>query len=248
MHIVALTRLAGTVEQEATALAKDLGGVAYEHRLKLAAGMPAIVLTTGDEARAESLAAALRKRGHGVVRFADHAIIPRSDMVALRRFALEPDALASLRVPAARIPWTDIAVLVRSTLRETDETTKVETKKQIAVGKAVLSGGLMPFKNTKQETTSRTTEIQGVLYLFPRTSGAPWLVLEQQTEFEPLGDAITTSSSRNFTLLVDRLRVLARGAAYDDRLVARRVPAAELDTYAYLVALSCEPSMATPFR
>ena len=248
MFIVAITRLGTSVEQEATALAKDLGGVAYEHRLKLAAGMPAIVLTTGDDARADALAKALRARGHTAVRFADDDVVARTEMVAVRRFAFEPDALASLRLPAARLPWGDIAVLVRSTLRDVDESTKTETKKQLAIGKAVMTGGLMPFKKTKTETTSRQVDFQSVLFLFARTGAAPWIVLEQDCEFEPLGDAITTSSTRNFSLLVDRLRVLARGAAYDDRLVARKVPAAELDTYAYLVALSCEPSMATPFR
>src|SRR5262249_58145917 len=55
VYVVAITELATSVEAEAAALAPEIGSTPYETRLELAGGMPAVVLTTPDRARAQHL-------------------------------------------------------------------------------------------------------------------------------------------------------------------------------------------------
>ena len=64
MYVIAIAELNTTIESEATALALDLGITAYEARLVLAAGTPAIVCTTSEKSQALDLLARLRTRGH----------------------------------------------------------------------------------------------------------------------------------------------------------------------------------------
>ena len=64
MYVVAILELATSVEAEAAALAADLGSTAYEQRLHLVAGLPAVVLTTADPARG-TVGAALGYPGGG---------------------------------------------------------------------------------------------------------------------------------------------------------------------------------------
>jgi hypothetical protein len=59
-YVVAIMALGTTVEAEAQALAADLGTTAYEGRLKLVAGVPAIVLATTDIDAAQLLVGKLK--------------------------------------------------------------------------------------------------------------------------------------------------------------------------------------------
>src|SRR3954451_25225367 len=104
MHVVALAEIATSIEAEAAALAADLGTTAYEERLKLAAGLPAIVLTSADPAGALEPLATLPARRHGAVACDAAEVVPSHAMVPLRRFTFEPDALVPADVPGARLP------------------------------------------------------------------------------------------------------------------------------------------------
>ena len=70
MYIVALMELRTPIEAEAAALAAHLGTTAYEERLRLNAGLPAVVLRTVDKKAATDLLASIRarERGRGVRR------------------------------------------------------------------------------------------------------------------------------------------------------------------------------------
>ncbi|HEY1552216.1 MAG TPA: hypothetical protein VGG28_30525 [Kofleriaceae bacterium] len=113
MHVVAITRLATTPEVEAAALAVDLDTLVYEQKVKLSATLPIIVLKTRDEARARSLLAAIRKRGHACVGCNIDDIVASEDMVLVRQPRLDPGALVS---GAHRLSWEDIALLVRASV------------------------------------------------------------------------------------------------------------------------------------
>src|SRR5579863_9005827 len=93
VFVVALAELGTSVEDEMPALALDLGITAYEARLRLAAGLPSIVLSTQDRSFALEMLRRLRARRHGAVAFDAHAVVPASSMVAVRQFRLEPDAI-----------------------------------------------------------------------------------------------------------------------------------------------------------
>lgn len=234
-HIVALTALASGIEDEAKALATELGITAYEARLKLGAGVPAIVLSTPDRTRADALGASLRTRGHValVCRMSD--VVPASAMTSLRRFQLEGDALVA---DEARLPWSDISALVRATHRRVTESTEKVKDKQLSIGRAIATGGLIMRKTVQRDVVTRSQDTESVLYIF-RASGEPsWLLRERGTHFGGLGPRLTQLASQNFALTVAELRSRAGHARYDDRLLARKPPADEIDLFAHLIAWS----------
>jgi hypothetical protein len=221
VYIVALLEIRGSVETEAAGLAGDLGSTLYEERLKLAAGLPAIVLTSADAAAARELAAKIVARGHDA-RVCDTAeVIASGAMFSLRRFAFEPDALVSLDAPA-RLPYDDVLALIRAS-HQTRTETHTETKsKQFSASRAILSGGLVMRKNVTRDERTVANERDHLLYIF-RTSGeGPWLLRERGTQYAGLGKDAGPSSTQNFLAFIARLRKMAPGAAYDERLMNPR--------------------------
>ena len=225
MYVVALVELAGPVEAEAAALAADLGTTAYEERLKLAAGLPAIVLTSAEPERAQALAHKLRARGHGVIDCDAAEVVPAGAMVAMRRFVFEADAVTLpdvADVPRARLPFTDILALFRAVHTTRTETRTETTKKAFSPGRAVLTGGLVMSKSVSTESKSQATEREQVLYVF-RTSGeTPWILRERGTNYTGLGPQLGPASAQNFMTTLSRLRAAAPEAAYDERLLNTR--------------------------
>jgi hypothetical protein len=249
MHVVAIARLATSIEDEAKALAAELGTLAYEQRLKLNAGVPAIVLSTPDDARATAMFDGLRRRGHDAMRCRYEDVVALADMTELRRFRVDGGGLIASDSPAApRLEWADLAVIVRAIHRTTAETTELVSEKQLSLGRAALTGGLIMNRTTTKQVSSQRDDTEAVLYLFPRTGRMPWCVREQRTQYGALGDDVTPSSSQNFARVVELLRTRARQAAYDDRLVARKAPAADIDVLAHLVAGLVSAGALSPFR
>jgi hypothetical protein len=222
MHVVAIAELATPIEAEAAALARDLGTTAYEERLKLAAGLPAIVLTSADPAPARVLVAALRARGH-VALCCDAATgVASGAMVPLRRFAFEPDAFVAPDVPGARLPYADILGIFRASHQARIETRAEGTSKQFSAGRALLTGGLVLTKSVTREEKSVSHEREQLCYLFRAGGDTPWLLRERGTQYAGLGAEVGPSSAHNFVATLARLRKLAPGAVYDERLMNPR--------------------------
>jgi hypothetical protein len=221
VHVVALLEVRGPIETEAASLARDLGSTVYEERLKLAAGLPAIVLTSADAGAAHHLAAQLVARGHDARVCNTAEVIPSGDMFALRRFAFEPDALVSLDV-AGRLPYDDILALIRAA-HQTRTETRTETKsKQFSAGRAILTGGLVMRKNVTREEKTIANERDHLLYIFRASGEAPWILRERGAQYAGLGDEAGPSSAQNFLTFIARLRKMAEGAVYDERLMRPR--------------------------
>lgn len=249
MQVVAILELAGTIESAAAALAAALGTLAYEERLKLAAGLPAVVLMTPDAARAAALVDALAQKGQPAVTFASSEVVAASEMVTLKRFAIERDALVA-NVGDERLPWARVTALVRATDRRRVESTNVVAEKKFDLGRTVMTGGLVRSRTTRREVTTRADDAEPVLYLFAGDGARPWLLREQGTHYEGLGDRLAPTAPANFLATVAEFRARAPHARYDERLVTRRRPAAtapaspgkltsphDLDLLAYLVTL-----------
>ena len=232
-HLVAITRLATAIEDEARALAADLGTLAYEERLKLAAGMPAIVLATAEAARAQALAGKLSARGHGVFACRAGDVVAAGAMVSMRRFQLEPDAIVA---GDARLPWQDLALLVRATHRQVTEAAATTTEKKFSLGRTIATGGLSMRKTVTKDAIARTEQSEPVLYLFRASGETPWLLREQGTHYGALGADVAPVAARNFALVVERLRAAAPHARYEDRLLARKVSPDDLDVLAHVLA------------
>jgi hypothetical protein len=247
MHAVAIMRLGTSLDDEAKALASDLETTVYEARLKLKIGLPAIVLSTPDEQRAATLVATLRARGHDVLscRIAD--VVTTAEMLSLRRFQIEPDALVSNEPPITRLRWSDIAVLISATHRTRLETSNVVERAGIPLSHAIFAGGRVAAKRMKQAAVSHDEHLESVLYIYSRTGGSPWSLRETYARFLTLYPDVSPSAGRNFALAVERIRTQARQAAFDDRLVARKGTSDESDLLAYLLATSLA-SGGSPFR
>lgn len=266
MYVVAILELATSVEAEAAALAADLGSTAYEQRLHLVAGLPAVVLTTADPAPARALLRSLRARGHGALAVDAAAVISSGDMVLLRRGSLDPGGLvaedpAATGVPgelapaAEHLPFDDILALVRATQRQRLES-KVDVKeRKFGVGRAVMTGGLVMSKTVTREETRVSDERSEVLYLFRKSGERPWLLRERSASYGWLEGKLAPSSIQNFTATVALLRQRAPGAFYDERLTGPRrqipfsvsgadSPDPTADLLAHLIALWASKSIA----
>jgi hypothetical protein len=225
VFVVAICELRTTLDVEAEALVRDLGGTVYEHRLRLLGGLPAIVLTTENGELGQKTLAALHSRGHGAVACDAGAVVPSERMINMRRFQLEADAVLADGSMPERLPGSDILALLRATHR-TDVESREEVKtKQFSLSRALVTGGFMLSKTVKREERSNSSDVQQVLYVF-RTSGeTPWLLRERRTHFGALGSEMAPSSMQNFMTTIRRLRALAPAAVYDERLLQlRRAP------------------------
>ncbi len=231
-YVVAIRALGTTVEAEAKALAADLGTTAYEERLMLVAGFPAIALETTDVDVAQALVGKLRARGHRALMVRGADVVRASEMIQMRYFQLDHEGLES---GEERLAWADLSTLVRARhQRQVAKTATVKQKKFDAT-RAILTGGLVMRKTEKREVSSTTEEIEQVLYLFSADGRTPWILREHATNYGALGAALTPVANRNFAIVVEKLRACAPHAVFDDSLI-RRPTIEDVDLYAHLVA------------
>jgi hypothetical protein len=227
VYVVALTELRGSIEDEAAALARDLGCTAYDARLLLAPGVPAVVKRTPDREAAVELLGRLRARGHGAVACDQSAVVSSDAMTSMRRFRLGPDAVTLDDAPDvadARLPYDDMIALIPAVHRSRTDTETVTREKKLSIGRAIMTSGLSLSKTVTKEAHSSVEEREGVLYVFRRSGATPWILRERGTVWGGHGQPLARSASENFRLAVTALRGRAPGAAFDDRLVTRRAP------------------------
>ncbi len=222
MFIVAVAELHGPVEDEVVPLAADMGTTAYDARLLLAAGLPAIVKTTPDKAVALELLSRLRVRGHGAVACDAAAMVSSEDMVAMRRPRLEADAVSLDDRPNERLPYADVLALLPAVHQRRVETATQTRETKLSMGRAVMTGGMAFTKTVKTNTRNATEERDVVLYVFRRSGEPPWLLRERGTGWAGLGLPLAPSESENYRLAVAALRERAPGATFDDRLMTRK--------------------------
>jgi hypothetical protein len=231
-YVVAIVALATTVEAEAKALAADLGTTAYEERLKLVAGFPAIVLATVDVDAARTLVGKLQTRKHRALLCRVSDVVRASKMVQMQNFQFDDEGLESGR---ERMPWADLSTLVRARHQRQVGTTKVVKQKKFDATRAVLTGGLVTHKTQKREVSSTTEDVEQVLYLFRASGNTPWILREHATNYSALGAVLTPTATRNFAIVVELLRKRAPHAVFDDSLI-RRPTIEDVDLYAHVVA------------
>lgn len=224
MFVVAVAELAGRMEDEAAALAADLGAAPYDARMLLASGLPAVVRTTADKARALDLLARLRARGHGAVACDSAAVVASGAMVQMRHFRLGPAAATPDDPAGESLPYDDVLAFVAAVHRTRANTETHVTEKKLSVARAVITSGLSMTKTVTKESHAATEERENVLYVFRRSGATPWLLREHGVGgWSGHGQPLAASRFENFRLTVGALRAKAPGATFDDRLVTRRV-------------------------
>jgi hypothetical protein len=222
VFVVAVADFRLPVEEDIAALAADMGATAYDARLLVAAGTPAIVRTTPDKALALEVLGRLRGRGHGAVACDASAVVAAGDMVAMRRPRLEADAIALDDGQGHRLPYDDMLALVPAVHRRRVDAATQTRETKISVGRAVMTGGMTFTKTVKTNTHNATEERDGVLYVFRRSGARPWILREHGTGWGAMGLTLAPSESENYRLAGIALRARAPGATFDDRLMKRK--------------------------
>ncbi len=221
-RLVAVLELAGPIASAVTALAPDLGTTAYELRLALGPGFPAVVLATPDPARAATALAAIRGRGHRATEIEFSDVVPSSRMIPLRDFRFEPTDLVANAGEDDRVPYADLSAILRASHRADVVTTHEVKERKLALGKAIATGGLVMTKTTTREITSKTENREQVLYLFRASGATPLILREMSAHYAGLGADLGRTALENFGKTIQRLRALAPHAAYDERLLVPR--------------------------
>jgi len=222
MFVVAIQELATPVEDEAKALAADLGSTVYETKLALAVPPPTVVLTTADRARAAAVLGAIRARGHGAVACDVAAVASSATMTRMRHFAIEEDAI--VLDAGARLPFADVSVICAAQHRVQIDTSTEHTEKKFDVTRAVISGGLVMRKAVTTTSHATSSDSQRVLYVFRASGEPPWMLREREANYAALA-RVAPTARENFDAMTALLRARAPHAAYDARLLQpRRVP------------------------
>lgn len=233
--VVALEQLS----QTSPSLAPLLGITAYEANQKLAAGLPAVLTQTPERTRAIELVTQLRAAGHVALAFDASAVVDLGQMTVLRDFRFEPDAL-TLQGTDGRtldeLPWSDLHCLVRAIDRTGERVTRTEKETTLSAARIIVSGGLLATKTNTKEVTSNTEAREGVLIMFRRSGGAPWILRETAARYSALENERAATTLQNFTTACARIRTISR-APYDERLLTRRARGDELALLVHLLAM-----------
>jgi hypothetical protein len=227
MFVVAIAELCAPVgphasQDDIAQLAADMGRAAYDARLIVAGGTPAVVKTTADRALALTILARLRSRGHGAVACDADAVVASGDMVAMRRPRLEADAITLDDRPTERLPYDDILALLPAVHHRRVDTATQTRETKLSMGRALMTGGMTFTKSVKTTTRNATEERDGVLYVFRRSGARPWILREHGTGWGALGLPLAPSESENYRGALAALRQRAPGATFDDRLMTRK--------------------------
>ncbi len=218
--LLVVARLPGAPDVHAAA-AQVTGLDVSEIRMRLAGGLPRVLLTAADGERVSALAQALQKKGFGA--FAcDPVAVPTQDARIVARTAEFDDrTLIAIDEQGQRhtCESTTIGLLIRGTrISKTEKSVKTSTR-QLSLGRAVLSGGLL-FTKKVDHTTTHTTEQREDLFVLHRNDGEPDIVFtERGLDYRFLGKDVQPSSRANFDTLLARVRHLAPAARFDDRIL-----------------------------
>ncbi len=250
VYLVALAELSGTIEDEATHLAADLGISLYEARLLLSGERPKIVLRTADETHARDLLAKLRARRHGAIACDSRAIVAIDEMVQVEQFQLTDTAL--VLADGAEFLYADVLALLRAVRTEHTTTKTKVTERKLAMGRAIASGGLLLSKKTTREESKAAEHREQVLFVFRKSGGGACVVRDSHTSFEGLATRMAPSVAENFVRLIAELRERAPDAVFDDRLIRFHAADAQstsrLDEQVHLLALAIARLGRGPYR
>lgn len=223
MFVVALLALRTSPDEEAQALARELGVTAYEAGQRVRGALPSIVLREGEVERAKAVARAMHGRGHDVV-LLDAAQVPADEQFPrVKTFRLTDDALVAVSPTGAEtaLRFADVVALVAAVHRGAETQTEVTRERKFSLGRAVLTQGLSVSKTVETASTHAVAQKEPVVYLFHR-GGPAWILSETGCRYDGLGPQVRPTRPENFQLLVRLMRERCPRAPYDERLVHAR--------------------------
>jgi hypothetical protein len=222
MHIVAIHGWREETAELSQALAGVLGLTVFEARQRVIGGGPAVVASFADPHQAQALAAKLSQCGIATLVVDTAEVRSRVGRFLVRRFELGEWSLRTETGDGERgeISYGEIDLLLPGTSIVGETETKTVTERTLSLGKTILSGGIPMTTKTKRQEVVTTEAREKVLYLY--AGNRPQVVFSQSgMTYDGLGAAMQMSRELNFAYLLNELRRLCPGAAYDDRLLNR---------------------------
>ncbi len=197
-------------------LAAAAGMAPAEARMRLAPEPPALLARLAPDA-AEALVKTLQGAGLAVLAIDESEV---ADRVTARTVTFGTAQVTF--TPRAGAPlsmaWEDVAVILRgaSSLRTQSEHTEKTTK--VALGTALVTGGLKLTKTTEKSVRGSQEETSQVVFVFDR-GGRGAVLPEIGLDFSCLGPAMQPSRTANMVTLARLVREQAPAAFYDERLL-----------------------------
>ncbi|GLH74151.1 hypothetical protein GETHLI_26530 [Geothrix limicola] len=199
--------------------AAQLAGLAPSDAARLLTGtFPRILLRAAAEP--EALVSAFTAEGF-VAWASDLAEVPTdAQRILVRSLAWTEDGFVAQDAQGAEhaCPFDAVCLLQRGArVQSTLEVEKTTTRK-FALGRAVMSGGLMLTKQVTQ-TTERATQAKEPFLLIQRGDGGPDLMIyEHRMSYQCLGAQMAQATLANLGLLAARFQSLGPQAPLDDRV------------------------------
>jgi hypothetical protein len=225
MALLAITRLTqlGPVDGELATVAQLTGQSAYETRLRLMSAPPIVLARSLPLERAQHWLAVLRERGHGAVAV-DEPMLPRDERIRCPQ-DIELHERAFVGVQHGRrfeLPLASVMALVRAVEVIEEARMRETSEKKLAIGRALLTGGLMRSKEVTSTQTDVRTEAERTLYVFLREGPDPMVLRERVLRYAGLGPLLARTEHECFDRLAGWFRSQAPHAIYDERLATRK--------------------------
>ncbi len=224
MHLVAITRTraTGDIQRDLPELARLLQLVPYDARLRLAGPLPIIAGMGYEVGAAQVLLAGLRTLGYGAIACATAGVPDEYDSTVVRGFQLGAEAITGSDAHGRPFtaPYGEIVGLLRAGEASSDTEIKQSSQKQLALGRAALTGGLVRNRNVTRTETNMSFEHQQVAFAFLASTSRPLVLKERELQYQGLGTRRAGTVQQNFAALYDALRASAPRAVCDDRLLA----------------------------
>jgi len=224
MYVVAIHSLTMDKETRSGALAAVLGRTIYEAlaRLRAPGNGPFVVAFFAEKERAVLLVERLQSEGFKASLLTADELETEGRALIVRRFSLgEHEILFTTEKGDSRsVPFKNIGLILRGTGIIRDVTTETIRNRSVSLGRAVLSGGMMITKTTKNVREVATEERQACVNIYTR-DGSPLVLRENTLVYDSLGPALQPARAANFAYLVAELRRHCPDALYDERLISR---------------------------
>ncbi len=212
----------GRLPDQPTAIprAAQIAGLAPSDGARILAGtFPRILL----RATADPHALVAKLAAEGFLAWAsDPAQVPTDDQrVIVRSLSWTADGFMAQDAKGAvhACPLVAVRLLQRGARIHTSTEVEKTTKRQLNLGGALLSGGLILTKKKVTKTTERTTHAKEPFLLLQRADGTPDLMIyEHRISYQCLGSEMGPSTLGNLGLLMVRFQTLCPQAPLDDRV------------------------------
>lgn len=228
MNVVAIHYAPGKGEALVPALAEATDKTLYEVRARLSSpeGGPAVVANFGEIEPAWAFTGRLRVNGVVPILLTPEDVESDAQRFLVRTFHLGEEGVTatSRRGETAELPYREIDLILRGVRIEERVELQTTESRKFSPGRALMTGGLVASKTTRNLQQVRTEQRDDFLHLY--AEGKPPLVFRASAvNYQSLGPALQPSVTANFSYLVDALRQAAPHAPYDERLTNRQARA-----------------------